>query len=83
MEQKTLSVVERKEFKKGPAKQIRKEGKIPAVIYGHAAPLHITVDAKEFSKKFKVVTENTIIDLKMGESALSGTGKRPSVRHGN
>ncbi len=66
MEQKTLSVVERKEFKKGPAKQLRKEGKIPAVVYGHAAPLHISVDAREFSKKFRVVTENTIIILDMG-----------------
>ena len=65
MEQKTLSVIERKEFKKGPAKQLRKEGKIPAVIYGHADPLHISVDAREFSKKFKVVTENTIISLDM------------------
>ncbi|OQY34636.1 MAG: 50S ribosomal protein L25/general stress protein Ctc [Spirochaetaceae bacterium 4572_59] len=65
MEQKTLSVVERKEFKKGPAKQLRKEGKIPAVVYGHTEPLHISVDAREFSKKFKVVTENTIIVLEM------------------
>ena len=63
MEQKTLSVVERKEFKKGPAKQLRKEGKIPAVIYGHTDPVHISVDAREFGKKFKVVTENTIISL--------------------
>lgn len=63
MEQKTLSVVERKEFKKGPAKQLRKEGKIPAIVYGHSDPLHISVDAREFSKKFKVVTENTIIIL--------------------
>ncbi len=65
MEQKTLSVVERKEFKKGPAKQLRKEGKIPAVIYGHTDPVHISVDAREFGRKFKVVTENTIISLDM------------------
>ena len=55
-----------KNSKKGPAKQLRKEGKIPAVVYGHAAPLHISVDAREFSKKFRVVTENTIIILDMG-----------------
>ncbi len=66
MEQKTLSVVERKEFKKGPAKQLRKEGMIPAVIYGHTDPVHISVNAREFGKKFKVVTENTIISLDMG-----------------
>jgi len=70
MEQKTLSVVERKEFKKGPAKQLRSEGKIPAVVYGHTEPLHISVDAREFSRKFKVVSENTIINLELGDKHL-------------
>jgi len=67
MEQKTLSVVERTEFKKGPAKKLRSEGLIPAVVYGHTDPLHIAVKANEFAKKFKVVTENTVISLKMGD----------------
>ena len=70
MEQKILSVVERTEFKKGPAKKLRSEGLIPAVVYGHTDPLHIAVDAREFAKKFKVVTENTIITLKMGDKEI-------------
>ncbi len=65
MEQKTLSVVERTEFKKGPAKKLRSEGFIPAVVYGHTDPLHIAVKASEFAKKFKVVSENTVINLKL------------------
>ncbi len=67
MEQKTLSVVERTEFKKGPAKKLRSEGMIPAVVYGHTDPLHIAVNANEFAKKFKVVTENTVIVLDLGK----------------
>ncbi|MDC7242069.1 MAG: 50S ribosomal protein L25 [Spirochaetales bacterium] len=67
MEQKTLSVVERTEFKKGPAKKLRSEGFIPAVVYGHTDPLHIAVNANEFAKKFKVVTENTVIVLELGK----------------
>ncbi len=70
MEQKILSVVERTEFKKGPAKKLRSEGLIPAVVYGHTDPLHISVNAREFAKKFKVVTENTIITLKLGDKDI-------------
>ena len=70
MEQKILSVVERTEFKKGPAKKLRSEGLIPAVVYGHTDPLHISVNAREFSRKFKVVTENTIITLKLGDKDI-------------
>ncbi|MBF9018101.1 MULTISPECIES: 50S ribosomal protein L25 [unclassified Oceanispirochaeta] len=70
MEQKSLSVIERTEFKKGPAKKLRSEGLIPAVVYGHTDPLHIAVNAIEFGKKFKVVTENTIIKLELGKKTI-------------
>ena len=70
MEQKTLSVIERTEFKKGPAKKLRSEGLIPAVVYGHTDPLHIAVNAIEFGKKFRVVTENTIIKLELGDKTI-------------
>ncbi len=67
MEHKTLSAVERKEFKKGPARRLRMEGKIPAIVYGHDDPVHISVDHHEFSVKFKTISENTIIDLTVGK----------------
>ncbi len=70
MEQQVLSVTKRTEFKKGPAKKLRSEGMIPAIVYGHTDPLPIAVNAREFSKKFKVVTENTIITLKMGDQSM-------------
>ncbi|MBN2508729.1 MAG: 50S ribosomal protein L25 [Spirochaetales bacterium] len=64
MDSKTLTCAPRTDFGKGGAKRVRKEGKIPAVIYGHNEPVSISIDAREFSKKFHTVSENTIITLK-------------------
>jgi len=63
MEQKTLAGYERKLFKKGPAGRLRREGKIPAVIYGHNKPVHISVGEKEFDSKFHIISENTLITI--------------------
>jgi large subunit ribosomal protein L25 len=67
MEHKTLSVELRDNFGKGPSRRFRSEGKIPAVIYGAHDSKSITVDAKEFSRKFKTISENTIITLDFGK----------------
>lgn len=63
MEQNTLAGYERNSFKKGPAGRLRREGKIPAVIYGHNKPVHISVSATEFDLKFHVISENTLITI--------------------
>ena len=63
MEQNTLAGYERKLFKKGPAGRLRKEGKIPAVIYGHNKPVHISVSSAEFDSKFHIISENTLITI--------------------
>lgn len=67
MEHKTLSVELREIFGKGPARRFRSDGKIPAVIYGVNENKSIIVDAREFSKKFKTISENTIITLDFGK----------------
>jgi len=67
MEQKTLIGYERKELKKGPSRRLRREGKIPAIVYGHGTPTTISVDQKEFQKKFRTISANTILTLKVGE----------------
>lgn len=67
MEHKTLSVELREEFGKGPSRRLRSKGKIPAVIYGVKDSKSITVDAREFGKKFKTISENTIITLDFGK----------------
>ncbi|MBN1697501.1 MAG: 50S ribosomal protein L25 [Spirochaetales bacterium] len=63
MEQRTLQGIERKNLKKGYTRELRRKGKIPAVIYGHSDPRAIAVDGHEFNSKFKVISENIIIKL--------------------
>lgn len=67
MEHKTLAVKLRKELGKGPSRRFRSEGKIPAVIYGVSDTKAIIIDAREFGKKFKTISENTIITLDFGK----------------
>ncbi len=67
MEQKTLTGYERTELKKGPSRRLRREGKIPAVIYGHEEPKTISVDRKEFHSKFKNSSASTILTIKVGD----------------
>jgi large subunit ribosomal protein L25 len=63
MEANTLAVKSRKDLKKTVTKRLRKEGQIPAVVYGHKEPISISIDGREFEKKFHKVSENTIITL--------------------
>ena len=63
MEANTLTVKSRKELKKTVTRRLRKEGQIPAVVYGHNEPISISVNEREFNKKFHSVSENTIITL--------------------
>lgn len=63
MDQVTLTVSPRTALGKGAVGRLRKEGFIPAVIYGHAEPENVSVNAREFYNNFKHVSENTIITL--------------------
>jgi len=43
-----LSAAARTNFGKGSARQLRRDGRVPAVVYGHGAePVHFSVDAHE------------------------------------
>jgi large subunit ribosomal protein L25 len=63
MEQQTLNVYIRETLKKGSAGKLRREGKIPAIVYGRGEPTPIAVDAREFGNKFHTVSESTLITL--------------------
>jgi large subunit ribosomal protein L25 len=69
MEAKQLHGQSRTDTSKGMTKELRRSGKIPAVIYGHIQPTPVAVDAREFRTTFKRVTENTIIRLDLPEGA--------------
>jgi large subunit ribosomal protein L25 len=63
MKKRTLEGVLREKTRKGSAQQLRRNGKIPSVVYGHTEPFAIAVDEHEFNSKFKTISENIIIKL--------------------
>lgn len=69
MEQKVLNAAVRLELKKGATGRLRRLGKIPAVLYGHSGTSPIAIDAREFAHEFKQISENTIINLQVGDKA--------------
>lgn len=45
-----LTAESRADFGKGAARRLRREGKVPAVIYGHGqTPVHVAIDAHELT----------------------------------
>ncbi len=44
----------RTDFGKGAARRMRREGQIPAVVYGHgSAPIHVSFDAHDFTQTLR------------------------------
>lgn len=45
-----LTAESRADFGKGAARRLRRDGKIPAVVYGHGtSPVHVAIDAHELT----------------------------------
>lgn len=52
----------RSEFGKGASRRIRRDGQVPAVIYGHGMdPIHIALPAKDVAQAIK--TSNVLLDI--------------------
>jgi len=75
MDKKTLIIEPREKDGKRANWRLRKAGKIPAVIYGQQQPIAINVNEHEFNSKFKVISENIIIDLKLGKKTYNALVK--------
>ena len=77
-----LSAVVRKDIGKGVARTLRRDGQVPAVIYGRTRqPLSLTVPARDFDRLLeKFAAENTVIEL-MIDGAMSRTLIREIQRH--
>ena len=58
-----LKGFKRENLKKGKTHELRRQGMIPSVIYGHRDPIAIAIDAHEFNTQFKTISENIIIEL--------------------
>lgn len=78
----SLSAMTRKGSGKGAARSLRRDGKLPAVIYGHARePLSLSVPEREFERLLeKFAAENTVIELSI-DGAMSRTLIREIQRH--
>lgn len=58
----SINGVSRTEFGKGAARRARRDGMVPAVIYGHGAkPAHIALPARELGAALK--TTNVLLDI--------------------
>jgi large subunit ribosomal protein L25 len=56
----------RSEFGKGASRRIRRDGSVPAVIYGHGEkPIHISLPAREVGVAMK--TSNVLLNVDLGE----------------
>ncbi|MBW0270941.1 50S ribosomal protein L25 [Nocardia sp. MH4] len=54
----------RTEFGKGAARRTRRDGNVPAVLYGHQAePQHLSLDAKAFAAILRTHGTNAILNL--------------------
>jgi large subunit ribosomal protein L25 len=59
---------EKREIIGKKVKALRREGKLPAVIYGQEIePMAITLDTKQVHQVLKVVGANTLISIKVGK----------------
>ena len=72
-----LSATARPGTGKGAARTLRRDGRLPAIIYGHARePLSLSVPEREFERLLeKVAAENTVIEL-----TIDGTMSRTLIR---
>lgn len=69
-------VVKTRETLGKKVKALRKEGFIPAELYGHGlANVHLSVPAKEFTKVFKAAGKSTVVTLAIDKE------KKPAIIH--
>ncbi|NKY48829.1 50S ribosomal protein L25/general stress protein Ctc [Nocardia vermiculata] len=73
-----VSVLEaqtRTEFGKGAARRTRRDGNVPAVLYGHGeAPKHLAVNAQAFAAILREHGTNAVVDLEIdGKKQLAMT----------
>lgn len=72
-----LSAAERTSTGKGAARSLRRDGRLPAIIYGHARePLSLSIPEREFERLLeRYAAENTVIEL-----SIDGTMSRTLIR---
>ena len=74
MPQISLDVEARSDFGKGAARRLRRDGRIPAVVYGQGTtPVHVSLSAHELEQALK--TKGLVVEL-----TGAGKGAKCAVR---
>ena len=81
MSDRNLTAELRTKTKKGAARRLRRSGRIPAIMYGHRDPLLLSIDAREFARKFEQISESTIIHLAAGDATYDVLVKDFQANH--
>lgn len=79
----TLTATPRAGTGKGVARTLRRDGQIPAVIYGHKRePQSLAIPARELEKLLSQISaDNTVIELSMGQANSARALIREIQRH--
>lgn len=81
MSQDRIKAETRTEFGKGAARRARRDGKVPAVLYGHGSePRHLSLPAREFAHLIKHGA-NTVLTLELDGGASELALAKAVVRH--
>jgi large subunit ribosomal protein L25 len=65
-----LAAEARTEFGKGAARRTRRDGKIPAVLYGHGSdPKHLALPAIEFARVVREHGQNAVLTLEINSTS--------------
>jgi len=64
-------VIKAKKYQTGTAKLLRKDGDIPALVYGHGRPtLNISINIQEFRKAFRVSGRSTLVEVELDATKI-------------
>lgn len=67
-ERKLSAELRTEDFGSAGSRRLLRSGRIPAVVYGKNAPVHISLDAKEFGNKMKHFSETSLLTITAGKN---------------
>jgi large subunit ribosomal protein L25 len=78
-----IKAAQRNEFGKGASRRLRRDGQVPAVVYGHGTdPVHVALPGHELAKALRA--SNVLLNLQLDEGTqltLPKSVQRDPVRH--
>lgn len=83
MSEVQIKAEQRNEFGKGAARRLRRDGQVPAVVYGHGTePVHVALPGHELAKALRA--SNVLLNLQLDNGdqlTLPKSIQRDPVRH--